>query len=65
MSCGGYWIDMLTVWGVAKVPSFDDFTFLMTHETQAYENVQAEAGVEPVEVQMNEDVQAGTGVGLV
>jgi hypothetical protein len=62
MSGGGYWTDLVT--GFEGVHSLDEFSFPMTQETQAYEDVhvgaslkedevQAAAGAEVVEVQSN------------
>jgi len=56
MSGGGYWTDLVT--GFDGVSSLDEFSFPMTQETQAYEDVQVEAGVEEVEVQAGAHVEA-------
>ena len=49
MSGGGYWTDLVT--GFEGVRSLDEFSFPMTQETHAYEDVQVGAGVEEDEVQ--------------
>ena len=49
MPDGGYWTDLVT--GFEGVRSLDEFSFPMTQETHAYEDVQVGAGVEEDEVQ--------------
>jgi hypothetical protein len=49
MSGGGYWTDLVT--GFEGVHSLDEFSFPMTQETQAYEDVHVGAGLEEDEVQ--------------
>jgi len=48
MSGGGYWTDLVT--GFEGVRSLDEFSFPMTQETHAYEDVHVGADVEEDEV---------------
>ena len=55
MSGGGYWTNLVT--GFEGICFLDEFSFPMTQETKAYEDVQVRAGLEEDEVQVAAGVE--------